>query len=152
MQATQHFPHASNPLNVHAVIETVKELTELMSREVELLRAMRVQEMGELQERKLTLVNSYETEIRALRSQPEFLDYLDDRLKTELKEVLQQLNVMVSENERALLSAKTANERLMQAVSKAVKKKTAKTSGYSNAGTINKAPSRSGSVHVNHCL
>lgn len=130
---TKEFPETT----VHSVIATVKGLVSVMTREVELLRAMQIKEMSLLQEEKLTLVNAYEQGTSMLKNDPSFMKHLDPLLKKELREVIQQLNVTVKENETALLAAKTNNERLMQAVVEAVQQHTSeKSTSYSPTGVL----------------
>ncbi|MCZ4280500.1 hypothetical protein O4H49_06910 [Kiloniella laminariae] len=139
---------------VHSVIETVKGLIAVMSREIELLRAMQIQEMSQLQKEKLDLVNSYEQSTAQLRSNPSFMQHLDPLLKEELRDVIKQMNHMVKENEIALLAAKASNERLMQAIVTAVKQqKQQDSSSYSNSGILAAQSAKSSSpMHLNQCL
>jgi transcription elongation factor GreA len=55
-----------------------------MSREIELLRAMRVRDFGELQDHKLDLVQSYEKHTADLRANPAFVEAIDPLLREEL--------------------------------------------------------------------
>jgi len=142
---------------VHSVIATVKGLVSVMSREIELLRAMKIKEMSQLQEQKLVLVNAYEQGSSQLKKDPSFMQHLDPLLKEELRDVIQLLNTTVTENETALLAAKTSNERLMQAVVEAVQEQQAKSStSYSQAGVLAAQKAQStqtaAPVHLNQCL
>ena len=145
---TQTTEQSLDPL---AFIETVHSLTEVMDQEVTLLNNMQIHDSAPLQERKITLVNSYESSVAALKDHPDLL--AQEALRVMLKTALTALNAAATRNATALDAAKTAHERMMQAVSKAMQQKTAKVTGYSRAGQINKPSSlRPGSVHVNHCL
>ncbi len=142
---------------VHSVIATVKGLVSVMSREIELLRAMKIKEMSQLQEQKLVLVNAYEQGSSQLKKDPSFMQHLDPLLKEELRDVIQLLNTTVTENETALLAAKTSNERLMQAVVEAVQEQQAKSStSYSQAGVLAAQKAQStqtaAPMHLNQCL
>ncbi len=150
---TKEFPETT----VHSVIATVKGLVSVMSREVELLRAMKIKEMSLLQEEKLTLVNAYEQGTSQLKNDPSFMQHLDPLLKSELRDVIQQLNTTVKENETALLAAKTNNERLMQAVVEAVQQQKSKNStSYSQTGVLAAQSAQSAQtsapMHLNQCL
>ncbi|KLN60307.1 hypothetical protein WH96_14145 [Kiloniella spongiae] len=151
--AIQHTPETT----VHSVIATVKGLVSVMSREIELLRAMKIKEMSQLQEQKLVLVNAYEQGSSQLKKDPSFMQHLDPLLKGELRDVIQLLNTTVTENETALLAAKTSNERLMQAVVEAVQEQQVKSStSYSQTGVLaaQKAQSTQSTtpMHLNQCL
>ncbi|KKJ76507.1 hypothetical protein WH95_11855 [Kiloniella litopenaei] len=151
--ATQNTPETT----VHSVIATVKGLVSVMSREIELLRAMKIKEMSQLQEQKLVLVNAYEQGSSQLKKDPSFMQHLDPLLKEELRDVIQLLNTTVSENETALLAAKTSNERLMQAVVEAVQEQKVKSStSYSQAGVLAAQKAQStqttAPMHLNQCL
>ena len=67
-------PEAAPPTaeELRQVIHIVEDLTAVMSREVELLRAMRVRDFGELQDHKLGLVQAYEKQTEHLRTNPAF--------------------------------------------------------------------------------
>ncbi len=140
-------------LDPFAFIETVHNLTEVMDQEVTLLNNMKIHDSAPLQDRKATLVNSYESSVAALKDHPDFLNQADETLRVMFKDALTALNRATKRNATALDAAKTAHERLMQAVSKAMQQKTAKSVSYSRAGQINRPSAlRPGSVHVNHCL
>lgn len=149
--------HNAPEATVHSVIATVKGLVSVMSREIDLLRAMKIKEMSELQEQKLVLVNAYEQGSSQLKKDPSFMQHLDPLLKEELRDVIQLLNTTVTENETALLAAKTSNERLMQAVVEAVQEQKIKSStSYSQTGVLaaQKAQTAQATtpMHLNQCL
>ncbi|WP_299380697.1 hypothetical protein [uncultured Kiloniella sp.] len=149
--------HNAPETTVHSVIATVKGLVSVMSREIDLLRAMKIKEMSELQEQKLVLVNAYEQGSSQLKKDPSFMQHLDPLLKEELRDVIQLLNTTVTENETALLAAKTSNERLMQAVVEAVQEQKIKSStSYSQTGVLaaQKAQTAQATtpMHLNQCL
>ena len=142
---------------VHSVIEIVKGLISVMSREIVLLRAMQIKEMSQLQKEKLTLVNAYEQGTSKLKNDPSFMKHLNPLLKNELRDVIQLLNDTVKENETALLAAKTSNERLMQAVVDAVQQqKNNNSASYSPTGVLAAQSSYSAQaatpMHLNQCL
>ncbi|MEM7169532.1 MAG: hypothetical protein AAF530_05150 [Pseudomonadota bacterium] len=105
---------------VKAVIGTVRELTEIMGREVELLRAMKVREFGQMQERKNTLVESYEKLAGDLKSSPAFAESIDPRLKDELRDVTERMHSVMEQNARAIQAAQSVNQRIANAIVEAV--------------------------------
>lgn len=144
-------PTTEQNLDPLAFIETVHNLTEVIDQEVTLLNNMQIHDSAPLQDHKSTLVNSYESSVAALKDHPDVLTQADEKLRVMLTDALTALNRAAVRNATALDAAKTAHERMMQAVSKAMQQKTAKGAGYSRAGQINRSL-RPGSVHVNHCL
>lgn len=153
MQATHQTPTGTGPLIASALIESVENLTALIEQETSLLRAMKIQEMNFLQEEKMSLINSYEMEMRSLQSRPGFLESLDSGLRAELREALGELNTTLKENEGALLASKTANERLMKAVAMAACKKASPTFPYGSSGLVSaQKPAPAAPVHLNQCL
>ena len=116
------------------IIHIVEDLTAVMSREVELLRAMRVRDFGELQDHKLGLVQSYEKHTEHLRANPAFVDALDPVVRTELTDVMERMHAVMSENEQAISAARAANQRVATAIVNAVQEHTSESAGYSAQG------------------
>ena len=135
-------PQAAPPSaeELRQVIHIVEDLTAVMSREVELLRAMRVRDFGELQDHKLGLVQAYEKQTEHLRTNPAFADAIDPVLREELTDVMERMHEVMSENEQAISAARSANERVATAIVKAVQEQQGENAGYSSKG----APGKSG--------
>src|SRR3546814_9538508 len=91
-----------------------------MSREVELLRAMRVRDFGELQDHKLGLVQAYEKQTEHLRANPAFAAAIDPVLREELTDVMERMHAVMAENEHAINAARSANQRIDTAIVNAV--------------------------------
>ncbi|GAB4371104.1 MAG: hypothetical protein Kow00114_31800 [Kiloniellaceae bacterium] len=121
------------------VIHIVQDLTAVMSREVELLRAMRVRDFGELQDHKLGLVQAYEKQTEGMRANPAFVEALDPVLRDELTDVMERMHAVMSENEQAINAARTANQRVATAIVNAVQEQQSENSGYSSKGSVAKA-------------
>jgi flagellar biosynthesis/type III secretory pathway chaperone len=116
------------------IIHIVEDLTAVMSREVELLRAMRVRDFGELQDHKLDLVQSYEKHTEHLRANPAFADAIDPVVRTELTDVMERMHAVMSENEQAINAARAANQRVATAIVNAVQEHNTEGAGYSAQG------------------
>jgi len=134
-------PQAAPPSaeELRQVIHIVEDLTSVMSREVELLRAMRVRDFGELQDHKLGLVQAYEKQTEHLRSNPAFVEAIDPLLREELTDVMQRMQEVMAENEQAINAARTANERVATAIVNAVHEQQRENAGYSNKGGLGKS-------------
>lgn len=128
-----------SPTDLRQIIQLVEDLTAVMSREVELLRAMRVRDFGELQDHKLSLVQSYEKQTAPLRSNPAFAQLIDPRLREELTDVMERMHAVMSENEHAINAARTANQRIATAIVNAVQTQQSEGSGYSSHGGVNQS-------------
>ena len=131
-----------SPAELRQVIQLVEDLTAVMSREVELLRAMRVRDFGELQDHKLALVQSYEKQTESLRSNPAFAELIDPRLRDELTDVMERMHAVMSENETAINAARAANQRIATAIVNAVQSYQSEASGYSNKGGASRKTSQ----------
>lgn len=126
------------PAELRQVIHIIEDLTAVMSREVELLRAMRVRDFGELQDHKLDLVQSYEKQTEGLRRNPAFAEAIDPLLREELTDVMERMHAVMSENEMAINAARTANQRIATTIVKAVEAHQSEGAGYSNQGDANR--------------
>src|SRR5690606_30580510 len=124
------------------IIHIVEDLTAVMSREVELLRAMRVRDFGELQDHKLGLVQSYEKHTEHLRANPAFIQALDPVVRAELADVMERMHAVMNENEQAISAARAANQRVATAIVNAVQDYSAGSSGYSAQGRAAKSSAR----------
>jgi len=142
MTDTQAEAALPTPEELRQVIHIVEDLTAVMSREVELLRAMRVRDFGELQDHKLALVESYEKQTQRLRANPAFADAIDPLLRDELTDVMERMQAVMSENELAINAARTANQRIATAIVNAVQDHQHEGGGYSNKGSLSKPSSR----------
>jgi flagellar biosynthesis/type III secretory pathway chaperone len=138
---TDDQPQAAPPTSeeLRQVIHIVEDLTAVMSREVELLRAMRVRDFGELQDHKLALVQTYEKQTEQLRANPAFVDAIDPLLREELTDVMERMHTAMSENELAINAARTANQRIATAIVNAVHDHKSENGGYSSKGGSSKS-------------
>ncbi len=126
-------PHDKN--SIHSIISVVRDLTNLMSREVELLRAMQIQEFSVLQGQKLELISAYEDETAALREDKFATERLDESLREELRDVVGRMTETMRENEAAIRAAQTTNEKLVKVITTAVQTAQNSHIGYSKQGT-----------------
>lgn len=130
-----HSDAAGEHHSIHSIINVVRELTSLMSREVELLRGMQIQEFGVLQGHKIELIAAYENKTTALREDHSATERLDESLREELQDVINRMTDTMRENEAAIRAAKTTNEKLVKAITTAVQSAQNSHVGYSKQGT-----------------
>ena len=93
----------SGPINnqVEALIRVTSRLIGVLDSEVEMLRAMRVTEIEDLQEEKRDLTILYEETIRSLAAQPDALAALEPALRMELSDLAGRFDNSLAENARA---------------------------------------------------
>lgn len=137
-------PEAAPPTaeELRQVIHIVEDLTAVMSREVELLRAMRVRDFGELQDHKLGLVQAYEKQTEHLRANSHFVEAIDPVLRAELTDVMERMHAVMSENELAINAARSANQRVATAIVNAVQEHQTEAGGYSRKGDLSKSSAK----------
>jgi hypothetical protein len=94
----------SGPINnqVESLIRVTSRLSGVLDSEVEMLRAMQVNEIENLQEEKRDLTILYEETIRSLAAQPEALAALEPALRMELSDLAGRFDSALAENARAL--------------------------------------------------
>ncbi len=118
------------------MIAITERLSDIMCKEIELLRSMRPQDIGELQEPKANLARSYENYLRELREDPSILGAAAPERKEELKIATTRFRSVLDENERALRSVKTVSENLLNTIVAAVSEQKVSNSAYSNNGSL----------------
>lgn len=121
---------------IERLIHVASQLVEIMSREVALLRAMRVVEIGDLQQEKLELTSEYEGAIAALAEEPELLQAMEPALRSELAEIAARFDAAVDENARALTAVKESHDRLLQAIVDAVAEERSRQKAYTAKGAL----------------
>ena len=117
-RAGSDFPATS--ATVRDLIAVCGSLVHVMSRETELLRAMKTLEIRDLQENKVTLALSYGQQVEQLASDPARLRAVEPILRDELKSAMGRLQTVGKDNERALRACREANARVIHAIAEAV--------------------------------
>jgi len=121
------------------LVDLAGRLVAVLSRETALVRAMRIKEIGALQEEKTSLTAQYRTVFKAMTS-----TYPGPSLPVPIKEQLavsgQRLGQALVENELALRVGKAATERLITSIVAAVRQQ--------KKFSISYAPQRETSRHT----
>lgn len=120
------------------VIQLSGRLATLMTEETELLRKMRIAEIEPLQSQKSALAAAYAGAISAVERGPDRIAAAPAGLREALREATRGLQTALDHNLRAVLAAKTVNERLIRVVSDAVAEMRAPGGAYTANG---RAPS-----------
>jgi hypothetical protein len=103
------------------LVDLAGRLATVLMRESALVRAMRIKEIGSLQQAKTTLTAQYQTTFKALTSAHDG-GSLPPTIKEQLAISGQRLGAAVIDNELALRVGKVATERLIGSIVAAVKK------------------------------
>ncbi len=122
--------------HLQTLILAASRLIVLMNHEVELLRAMRVGEISELQKEKQELTVLYEDALQMLSVEPELLEAMEPALRTELTELATRFDAAVCENTRALNAVKASHDQLLQAIVDAVSENRSKQKAYTAQGAL----------------
>lgn len=120
---------------VHDLLATTARLIACMDKEIKLLRAMRPQDIRDLQADKVALADAYEAHFHALRESRDHGEAVSDVLIAELSEATERFQAVLNENARALQAVKDVNERVLKAIVEAVERNRPEPSGYTRGGT-----------------
>lgn len=119
---------------VQDLLATTARLIACMDQEIELLRAMRPQDIRGLQADKLALADAYEAHFRALRERDDQDDTVSEALLAELNETTARFQSVLSENVTALRAVRDVNDRVLKAVVEAVERNRVEPAGYTKGG------------------
>jgi flagellar biosynthesis/type III secretory pathway chaperone len=117
-------------VQIASLIRVASRLVAIMEQEVASLRSMRVRDIAPLQEEKAALAATYEADIRNLARDPELLADVSPALQEELGAAAVRLHQTLAENERAIRAARTAQDRVLQAIVAVVEKNRSRHQGY----------------------
>lgn len=113
------------------MLQTTSRLIGVLEREIEMLRAMKTSEVLNLQEEKIVLTAAYEVQAKALQETPAALEAIGPVLRDELRAAVATFRRTLSENEKALRTAKQAADRVLQAIAEEIQNKTQGPASYS---------------------
>lgn len=123
---------------VSELLAITSRLIACMEREIELLRAMRPQDVKEMQTEKVSLADTYRAFAMALKEPGEELAAVSVALRDELTEATERFQAAVQDNLRALRAMRDVNERVMRAIVAALEDKRAAVTGYDARGALRK--------------
>ena len=107
--------------NADNLIQMTDRLSELMEKEVELLRGRRAHDIQALQINKESLAGVYQRIITDLQQNPSALEGLDDRRRERVKHAAARLQGAATGNAIALRSAIEANHQLIETIAGAIR-------------------------------
>jgi hypothetical protein len=123
------------PALVVSIVALMNELIELMLAEPELVMGRKFEAHQMLLRRKQKLTMDYRSSVKSIISQPDFLRQLPEDTRYVLKATAQRLSEVAERNARALRTAVTAVQRLIQNIIAFVKSEVLTTPGYKNPKT-----------------
>jgi hypothetical protein len=88
---------------IETLIFLTASLIDIMMREIDLLKNMQPQQIRDLQDEKAELARAYETCMTRLKAEPQMLSGATKALKQQLKDLTARFQVVLAENERALI-------------------------------------------------
>jgi hypothetical protein len=127
---------SAKPFQIDTLVTAASRLINVMNREVELLRAMRVKEISDMQGEKLELTALYEEALAMLASEPELLAALEPVLKEELALLANRFDAAVVANTLALSAVKDSHDRLLQTIVDSVAENRSKQKAYTADGAL----------------
>lgn len=135
------------------LLDVTLRLSDLMTRENEVLRSQRPQDIKALQTEKTELASGYEHFMQELRKHPGLLGSAPAAAHDALRDATVRFQKVMTDNERALRAARSVSERLMKAIVAAVSEKQMSAAAYSSAGVLNSAgPRRAVAMTLNKQL
>lgn len=129
-------PMNSISVEVQALIEVSRRLTDLMTAELVALRSMRPRDLAPIIAEKNALGAEYETRFRALKDRKSELAALDPHLREEVRHATETLNAVVHSNRRALTAARDVNEKLVRTIADEVSRQRNPAAAYTREGRV----------------
>jgi flagellar biosynthesis/type III secretory pathway chaperone len=138
----------SNASRIADLVQITNRLSDLLERESALLRARKLTEMESVRQEKFTLSSAYETNVRALRSQPEMLAEATPETRQQIKAAFDRFEKALALNERSLRAAKEVSDRVLRAIADEVGRKRSENLAYSPNGHASAQPTANVSAPV----
>lgn len=130
----------SNTSRIADLVQITNRLSDLLEHESAVLRARKLAEMETVRADKLTLSAAYETNVRALRSQPEMLADATPELRRQLKAAFDRFEITLAANERGLRAAKEASDQVLRTIADEVARQRSENLAYSANGYASAKP------------
>lgn len=131
----------ANP-QINTLIRVTSQLINILDREIELLRVMRVSDIVPLQKEKHDLTIVYEESIGLLATKPDVLEALEPAVRLELANLAARFDAVLAENARALNTVKDSHDRLLRAIVDAVEDKRSSQKAYTATGALDRPRGR----------
>ena len=116
------------------LIEVTQSLTAVIDRESELLKDLRVKEIGLLQQEKDSLAGLYEVRMREIMQEPNLLKTVDPTVRLQLRAASETFESSAQRNANALRAAMEMNTRMVNAIANVASGQEVQPSGYAANG------------------
>ena len=113
-------------INVENVMAMTARLAQLMAQEADFLSEMKVKAIEPLQKEKIWLTRALEMQLARVKKHPELLADISDQERDDMAELFDLFDEVKQENHRRILSAKEANQRMVEAITEVVNEQTKK--------------------------
>jgi len=123
---------------VTELLAITSRLIGCLQQEMEAIRAMRPEELKQMQVEKVALADTYRAFTLALKEPTDENQAISTALRDELIEATERVQAAVTENLRALRAMRDVNERVMRAVVSALDEKRSSVTGYDQRGSLRK--------------
>ncbi len=138
------------------LIEINERLTSLLHKENNALRERRSKDAVQYLDEKNELVRIYESRVKGLPQDPEIMAATAPELREKLRQIGDNVNLMIEENGRLLKITIEANRRVVEMVAEAVKTQqqglgTYSANGLADGGKLSSAPQNL-AISVNQTL
>lgn len=134
------------------LMKVLTRLIEVLQQEIQTLHEMDPSGIQALQQDKIVLTAAYEAMLGQLRSSPDSLRNLPGELREQVMQVTKRFQDTLTDNARALFAVKEANDRLFNAVAKAVEEQRSHGNTYSARGALTAGAAVSGSLATSVAL
>ena len=105
---------------VSMALTLMRQLRNVVARETEALRQMKLAPLADLQAEKTALAVAYEREVRDLRANPEIFAALDNPVREAFAEASRELQATIGANVRALEAARHVVEGVVRTMSESL--------------------------------
>lgn len=122
-------------INLEDVAKDARKLKLLLAKETELLKKMKVKEVGSLHEEKMNLVRKLEIHKELIARDPSVLKGKTSEAVNDFKEVSDGMDEVVRQNFNEVLKAKEVNQKVVEAVFYTVVSQENDSFGYNKKGT-----------------
>ena len=124
------------------LIEVANRLSDIMLREAELLRHMKVADIAGLQADKASLTDTYERLMGEIRGAADPLAAIDQSRLAEVKATAKRLDDAANDNAIALKTTAVANEQMFHAIAGAIRETQSANETYTRDGRLAGAAAR----------
>jgi hypothetical protein len=125
---------------VLSLVATVKELTIILNKEMELIEKRQMKEHAELLKQKQRLTMDYRAGMKNVMMQPDLLKQVPESVRQSAREAAQALAEVSERNAKLLRTAIMAVQRLVQSIVSIVKSEVLPTAGYKNFNSVQLVP------------